>query len=137
MNIVMEKLIGAMNAHDLDGMLALFHPDYDSRQPAHPGRAFVGSSQVRLSWAAMFAGVPDLRVEVHRSVEDGDTTWCEWSWTGARVDGRPFEVHGVALFRIRDGLIVAGTLYVEDVEAEEAGIEQAVQGLSGERPESA
>jgi ketosteroid isomerase-like protein len=84
----------------------------------------------------MFAGIPDLRVEVHRSVQDGDTTWCEWSWTGARVDGRPFEVRGVALFRVRDGLIDAGTLYVEEVEAAEAGIERAVQGLSGQPPES-
>ena len=136
MDIVVEKLIGAMNAHDLDAMLALMHPDYDSRQPAHPGRAFVGRSQVGVNWAAMFAGVPDLRVEVHRSVQDGDTTWCEWSWTGTRVDGRPFEVHGVALFRIRDGLIDAGTLYVEEVEAAEVGIGQAVEGLSGTRPET-
>ena len=64
-----------------------------------------------------------------------------------------FEVRGVTLFEIRDGLIVAGTLYVEEVEGVEdveeaedvddvehpqrqsAGIEDAVEGMSGARPE--
>jgi hypothetical protein len=40
----------------------------------------------------------------------------------------------VTLFQIHDGLIVAGTLYVEDVERDPVGIEDAVEGLSGTRP---
>ncbi|WP_448808731.1 nuclear transport factor 2 family protein [Agromyces bauzanensis] len=135
MSEVIDRLVAAMNRHDLDAMVALFHADYDSRQPAHPARAFVGRAQVRVNWAAMFAGVPDLRVEVVRSVDDGETTWCEWVWTGTRVDGRPFDVRGVMLFEIRDDLIVAGTLYMEDVETEEIGIERAVEGLSGRLPD--
>ncbi|MET0976848.1 MAG: nuclear transport factor 2 family protein [Leifsonia sp.] len=135
MDVVIEKLIAAVNAHDLDAMVALFDPHYDSRQPAHPGRAFVGRSQVRANWAAMFAGVPDFRCETGRIVEDGDTTWCEWAWLGTHADGRPFEMRGVALFLIVDRLIAAGTLYVEEVEAEEVGIDEAVESLAGRRPE--
>lgn len=108
--------------------------DYRSLQPAHPARAFVGRSQVRANWEAMFAGIPDFRAELGRVVQDGDTAWCEWAWFGTRTDKLPFEVRGVALFQIRDNLIIAGTLYMENVETEAIGIEQAVQGLSGRRP---
>ena len=134
MNAMIERLAQLMNGHDLDGMVALFHPDYESRQPVHPGRAFVGRAQVRANWGAMFAGIPDFRAEVVRSVDDDELTWTEWAWHGTRSDGQEFEVRGVTLFEIRDRLIVAGTLYVEDVEAESAGIEDAVEGISGARP---
>lgn len=134
MSVIMDQLLAAVNDHDLNGMVALFHPDYRSVQPARPGRAFVGRSQVRANWAAMFVGIPDFRAELGRSTQDGDTTWCEWAWFGMRTDKQPFEVRGVALFQVREDLIVAGTLYMEDVETEAIGIDQTVQHLSGRRP---
>lgn len=136
MNKVIDKLQQAVNSHDLDAMVALFDPDYHSEQPAHPGRTFVGSSQVRANWGAMFSGVQDFRSELVRSVDDGDTVWCEWSWSGRREDDQPFAARGVALFQIRDDRIAAGRLYVENVEAEMIGIEQAVENLTGRRPRS-
>ena len=134
MNVTIDRLIAAVNAHDLDALSVLFHPDYESRQPAHPGRAFVGRSQMRANWAAMFDGVPDVRAELSRMVQDGDTTWCEWTWSGTRTDDLPFEMRGVTLFRISGGVIVAGSLYMEAVEAEPVDIAGAVEGLSGHRP---
>ena len=41
----------------------------------------------------------------------------------------------MTVFQIKDELIVAGSLYMEDVETELVGIEQAVQELSGQRPQ--
>jgi ketosteroid isomerase-like protein len=134
MNTVMERLLTAINAHDLNAMVGLFAADYVSRQPVHEAAAFVGASQVRANWAAMFAGVPDFRAEVVRSVEDGDTTWCEWRWTGLRSDGRPFDHRGVTLFEVRDGAITAGTLYMQEAEAD-TPIDQEVENLSGLRPD--
>ena len=134
MNAIIDRLITAVNDHDLDAMGALFHSDYVSRQPAHPGRAFVGRSQVIANWAAMFEGVPDFRAELDRLALDGDTTWCEWRWSGTRTDHQPFEMRGVALFRISGDVIVAGSLYMEAVEAAPVDIVKAVEGLSGRRP---
>jgi ketosteroid isomerase-like protein len=134
MHVIIGRLVAAMNEHDLDAMVALFHPDYDSRQPAHPGRTFVGREQVRANWGAMFAGIPDVRAELIRSTDDGELNWCEWAWSGTRSDEQPFEARGVTLFRIRDDLIVEGTLYMEDVERDLVGIEDAVERLSGARP---
>jgi len=131
---LIERLADAMNHHDLDGAAGLMHEDYRSEQPAHPGRAFVGRAQMRANWEAMFAGIPDFRVEVLGSVQGGTTTWTEWRWTGTRTDGVEVDVRGVTLFEIRDGEIVAGRLYMEDVELEATGIDEAVQTRSGRRP---
>jgi ketosteroid isomerase-like protein len=134
MSEVINRLVVAMNAHDLDAAAGFFHEDYRSEQPAHPGRAFVGRAQMRANWEAMFAGVPDFHAEICRLVQDGETTWTEWRWSGTLSDGQAFEMRGVTLFEITDDQIVAGRLYLEEVERKVIGIEQAVEGLSGRRP---
>jgi ketosteroid isomerase-like protein len=134
---VVDRLLAAMNDHDLDRAAGMFHEDYRSEQPAHPGRAFVGRSQMRANWEAMFAGIPDFRAEILASVRDGDTTWSEWSWSGTRSDGQPFQARGVTLFQIDNGQVVAGRLYMEEVHRDVEGIEQAVQAISGHKPRRA
>ena len=137
MTEVIDRLAVAMNAHDLDAAAGFFHADYRSEQPAHPARAFTGRAQMRANWEAMFAGIPDFRAEICRSVQDGDTTWTEWRWSGTRSDGKAFEMRGVTLFKVTGGQVVAGRLYLEDVERDVVGIEQTVEDLSGRRPRSA
>jgi SnoaL-like protein len=111
----------------------LFHTDYHSEQPAHPARDFGTSAQVRANWDAMFRGIPDFRVELVRSADDGHTCWTEWHWWGNRTDGQPFDKRGVALFELQDSLIVGGRLYMEPVE-HRSNIEQAVEMQSGLPP---
>jgi SnoaL-like domain len=89
------------------------------------------------NWEAMLAGIPDFCAEICGSVQDGDTTWTEWRWSGSRSDGQAFEMRGVTLFEVAGGQIVAGRLYLEDVEPDVVSIEQAVEDLSGRRPRSA
>jgi ketosteroid isomerase-like protein len=137
MTDVVDRLAAAMNAHDLDAVAGLIHPDYRSEQPAHPGRAFTGRAQMLANWEAMLSGIPDFRAEICRSVRDGDTTWTEWRWSGTRSDGQAFEMRGVTLFEVADGQVAAGRLYLEDVEHEAVGIQQAVEDLSGRRPRPA
>lgn len=134
MSEVVDRLVAAMNAHDLEAAAALVHEEYRSEQPAHPARAFTGRSQMHANWAAIFAGIPDFHAETVSSVDAGGTTWSEWSWTGNRTDGKPFHVRGVAIFEIKDNHICAGRLYLEDVERDGGGIEDAVEARSGRRP---
>ncbi len=137
MTDVLDRLLVAMNRHDLDAAVGLFAENYRSEQPAHPARAFVGRAQVRKNWAAMFAGIPDFAAELVRRVDDGDTTWSEWAWSGTHADGQPFEARGVALFRIVEESIVAARLYIEDVPPDAGDIAQAVEDMSGHRPRPA
>ena len=132
MHPTIGRLEEAMNRHDVETMTALFADDYRSEQPAHPDRGFGGSDQVAANWTAMFAGVPDMRVECRAELNDGTTSWSEWSWRGTHTDGTPFAMRGVVVFGLGDDdLIHSARLYMEPVEQDGAAIDEAVQQLAG------
>lgn len=123
---VVERLDAAFNARDIEALVALFAADYDSVQPAHPDRAFSGREQVRENWSAIFAGVPDFRAELVGTCAEGESVWSEWRWRGTQL-----EMAGVIVMGIRDERIAWARLYVEPVEQAGAGIEAAVEGMTG------
>jgi ketosteroid isomerase-like protein len=127
---VVERLHQAMNQHDLAAFLACIDPGYRSEQPAHPNRGFGGREQVELNWSALFEGLPDFHAELLATATDGDTLWAEWHWTGTRADEAPLDMRGVTLFEIKNGLIVSGRLYMEEVEEAGADIDEAVRRLA-------
>jgi ketosteroid isomerase-like protein len=124
-----RRLVDAFNAHDLDALVACFHEDYRSEQPAHPARGFTGREQVRTNWGQVFAGVPDLSAELLREAQTGDTAWGEWRFQGGRADGTRLDMAGVILCGVRDGRIAWARLYLELVEPGD-DIETAVRGMS-------
>jgi ketosteroid isomerase-like protein len=113
---VVERLLAAINAHDLEGMVACLANDYLNEWPAHPQRAFRGSAQVRQNWSQIFAGVPDLRARLPRMVVDGDTVWTEWDIAGTRRDGTAHLMRGVAIFGVTQGRLAWVRFYLEPVE---------------------
>jgi ketosteroid isomerase-like protein len=127
---LLERLRDAMNAHDLDAMVACIHPDYRSEQPAHPDRAFGGRDQVRQNYGALFAEIPDFRAELLRSAACGDEFLSEWRMHGTRTDGTSFEYPGMAAWGVRDGLLAWGRLYFEPVEPGGAGIDASIRRLT-------
>lgn len=128
-----ERLRDAANSHDPARVAALMAPDYDSAQPVHPGRSFVGRAQVLANWTSVFEGVPDFESELLASASAGDTEWGEWRWHGRHADGAPFDLRGVTIFVIRDDAVVAGRLYMEPVDETGEDIDTAVQELYGPR----
>jgi ketosteroid isomerase-like protein len=125
---IMNRLLSAMNAHDLDAFVACFAADYDSEQPAHPSRAFRGSDQVRKNWEGVFAGVPDFTAELVLSVVSDDGVEVgEWRWHGMHTDGSPFGMQGVIVTGVRDNQIAWGRLYMEPIEQGGANIDEMVQ----------
>jgi ketosteroid isomerase-like protein len=127
---VIGRLHLAMNEHDLRAFLDCFDPDYRSEQPVHPDRGFGGREQVEKNWSALFDGIPDFHAELIASVTDGDALWSEWHWTGSRADAAPLDMRGVTLFRIEDGRIVSGRLYMEEVEEAGGDIDDTVRSLT-------
>jgi hypothetical protein len=110
---VFERMVSAQNRHDLEGMVANFSLDFQSEQPFHPERNFVGLAGVRKNWGFFFSTVPDIQVDILSSVFEGDTVWCELHMHGTRVDGMRHSIRGVTIQRIQDGLIVWSRLYIE------------------------
>src|SRR5919201_2651628 len=122
---VAAALAEAMNAHDIDRFVSLFAPDYDSRQPVHPDRAFVGRDQVRANWSAVFAGVADFRADLVATAAEADTLWSEWRWHGTHEDGTRLDMAGVIVCGVRGGSLAWARLYVEPVESDGEGIDAA------------
>jgi limonene-1,2-epoxide hydrolase len=113
---VLERLLAAMKNHDLDAMVSCYSDDYLNETPVHPQRGFRGNGQVRMNWTQIFAGVPDLQVDIPRYAVDGDRLWTEWDMSGTRRDGVDFLMRGVAIFGIADDLIASCRFYLEPVE---------------------
>ena len=125
------SLLAAMNAHDLQGQLALFDEDYRSEQPAHPARTFSGREQVREDWSKLYDSISDFRADLLRLAVVGEEEWGEWIWRGTREDGTPLEERGVTIMGIRAGQIAWGRLYLEEIEREGADITETVRRMAG------
>ena len=125
---MMNRLLAALNAHDLDAFVECFASDYRSDQPAHPSRAFEGRDKVRENWTGVFAGIPDFQAELltsgtmENAVEVG-----EWRWRGTHTDGAPFAMQGITVMGIEDEHIAWARLYMEVIEQEGADIDTMVR----------
>lgn len=123
---VIDRLLKATNAHDLDALVGCFSPDYANETPVHPDRGFTGSEQVRRNWTQSFAAVPDLVAEVTALTEDSGRVWTEWQISGRRVDGTPHLMRGVMIFTVIDDRIAAVRFYLEPVETSSGDVNSAV-----------
>jgi ketosteroid isomerase-like protein len=112
---VLERLLRAVNAHDLEALVSCFAPDYLNETPVHPQRGFRGNDQVRRNWAQIFA-IADFRADVPRHSLDGDQLWTEWEMSGTRPDAGRFLMRGVVIFGIDCDTIRTARFYLEPVE---------------------
>ena len=115
LKVVFERMIQALNRHDLEAMVACYAPDYRSEQPFHPERNFVGPAGVRKNWSFFFTTMPDYQVEVLNEVGEGDTVWAELHFHGTQADGTKQSTRGVTLLGIQADLISWARLYIEEV----------------------
>ncbi len=124
---IIQRLRQATNDHDLDALAGCFTVDYRNETPAHPERSFVGRDQVRKNWTQIFAAVPDIRADVLRCVEDGNTVWSEWEHRGTRPDGSAHVMRGVVIFGVEGGLASWARFYLEPVQDGSGGVDEAIR----------
>lgn len=131
---VLRTLEAAVDRHDIDALVDCFAADYVNETPAHPARGFRGREQVGANWRQIFAGVPDLRARVLRSVVRGSEAWSEWEMSGTRRDGRPHLMRGVVIFDTAGERIRAARFYLEPVDDSSSGVDEAVRAVVGATP---
>jgi ketosteroid isomerase-like protein len=124
---VVHRLLEATNDHDLDGIVACFAVDYRNATPAHPGRSFSGSDQVRRNWSVMLQAIPDLRAEILAEAVDADTAWTEWCMTGTRHDGTSHHMVGAIVFVVHRDRISEARFYLEPVDQDGGTVDTAVR----------
>jgi ketosteroid isomerase-like protein len=125
--VLLERLAGAVNGHDLDALEGCFAPGYRNETPAHPAQGFTGRDQVRRNWQQIFTFVPDITARLLRCAQDGDVMWSEWEMSGTRRDGTAHQMAGVILFGVREGRFIWARFYLEPVQAGGADVNEAVR----------
>lgn len=123
---VIDRLVAATNAHDIEALVECFDPTYVNETPAHPQRGFGGRDQVRQNWTSIFAGVPDITAEVVASAVVDDIAWTEWTMSGTRRDGVAHAMVGVIIFGVLGDLIVSARFYLEPVEQTSGDVDAAI-----------
>src|SRR3954453_7017437 len=97
---VIDRIVTATNAHDLDALVDCFAPDYINQTPPQPPRGFRGREQVRRNWDSIFTGIPDVSARVIATAIDADRVWTEWDMRGTRRDGIAHAMVGVIIFTV-------------------------------------
>lgn len=128
---VIDRLVAATKAHDVDALVGCFATDYVNETPAHPPRGFRGRDQVQRNWSAIFAAVPDLAARVIAAAVEGERVWTEWEMSGTRRDGTPHAMAGVIIFRVTDEQIASARFYLEPVETGSGDVNAAVERTVG------
>lgn len=129
---VVRSLHRAVAAHDPEGIVAHFAPDYALEDPVRPDRSFRGVEQVRRNWSHLLASMVDLVLEEHRVIAEGSTVWTEITVRGHLADGSERALRGVMIFRVEEQLIVAGTFYLAPVVLDGLDADAAVRALASE-----
>lgn len=125
--VALARLEQALNAHDLDALVACFDEQVVSEQPVHPSRSFRGRAQIEKNWSQLLAAFPDLAATLVRSVVDSRVVWAEWDWRAHRSDGGRADMRGVTLLGLDGDRISWVRFYMEPVEQDGAGIDEAIR----------
>lgn len=124
---VLNRLLEATNAHDIDAIAACFASGYRNETPAHPARSFTGRDQVRRNWEQILGFVPDVHATLLRySIEDA-VVWSEWEHRGSRRDGTPHLMRGVIILGVEHDAITWARFYLEPVDDGGGDVDRAVR----------
>lgn len=137
---VLERLVRAVNRHDLDAVEGCFADGYRNETPVHPARGFTGREQVRHNWEQIFSFIPDITARVLRQCCDREVVWSEWEMSGTRRDGTAHQMTGVVVFGVGEGGFAWARFYLEPVQTGgpdvNAAVRQHVGADGGQVPEA-
>jgi len=105
---VLEDVIAAFNAHDLDRIMSFFADDCVLETPRGRdpwGTRFSGRAAVRDGLAQRFIGMPDVHYGDDFHFVAGDIGVSQWTIRGTMTNGTRVEVRGCDFFTFRNGKI--------------------------------
>ena len=100
---MLQRLVAAFNAHDLEWIMSFFADDCVLETPlgAQPwGTRFEGLDAVRDGLAQRFAGLPDVHYSADEHWSCGEHAVSKWLLTGTSPTGERVVVRGCDLFDI-------------------------------------
>jgi beta-alanine degradation protein BauB len=100
---MLDRFVGAWNAHDLDRIMASMTDDcvFWSSSGAHPqGGVFEGREAVTETLAAIFRSFPDAAWTESRTTLLGSRALWEWTFVGTPSGGKTTRVLGVDILEL-------------------------------------
>jgi ketosteroid isomerase-like protein len=121
-----DRFFRALSDHDVEGLRACLHPDFEMVVPQQPSRGFKGSEQEISNMLFLFDTYPDFSVTVLRQAVSGNEVWTE---TTAQATG--LEMAAVVIWTIdpRSGTIFCGRYYSEPVQQDAPGINEFMRSI--------
>jgi limonene-1,2-epoxide hydrolase len=109
--VLFERRRRAWLDEDVEGYLALWHPDVEFSSPMHDPPIRGREAYAALVRASQSAVRP-VRFDIAHVAVDGPTVLAQWSITVARrADGREVTWHGMSACEIHEGLITVWREY--------------------------
>jgi len=107
---VVRRFNDAMNAHDVDGVMALMTDDcvFENTQAAPDGTRYEGAAAVRRFWEELLGGSPQARFAEEDLIACADRCVVLW-----RYDWGDGHVRGVDILRVREGKVSEKLSYVK------------------------
>ena len=108
---LMYRFTAAINAHDLDAVVALVTEDsvFEATSPARDGTRYQGRAAVGQVWGDLLASTPSARFAVEEQFSDGsERAVVRW-----RYDWDEGHVRSVDIIRVRDGRLAESLAYVK------------------------
>jgi steroid delta-isomerase-like uncharacterized protein len=127
---IAKTIFERLNHRDLEGTAEFACEDVDEYWPV-VGR-LQGVAAVRAHFAAIFAAMPDFKIDVERMAADGETVFVHWHMTGhftgapfygLAATGREIDLRGTDCFTIHDGKVTSNFIAYDGMSfAVQAGI---------------
>jgi steroid delta-isomerase-like uncharacterized protein len=107
------QVFEAINAHDIDALRELWPPEMEER---FPDKTRHGPDELAAHFQGLFSAMPDFRMEVVHTAEEGDAVYARWKLTGTHTGGafngieatgKRIALDGMDQFTVRDGKLVS------------------------------
>ena len=117
-----QQVFTAINAHDVDALREVWAEDVEERFPDTTCR---GKEALAAHFRMLFAAMPDFRMELVSSVEEGETVFARWRLTGTHTGGQfsgidatggAISLDGMDQFTFRDGEMAANFVVFDQME---------------------
>jgi steroid delta-isomerase-like uncharacterized protein len=122
---VAERAYAAMAAYDVPALMALCAPACEMTEG---GMSFQGPEQIGPYLQAYFTAFPDMRLNVLKMVEEGDSVVAEIRFTGTQsgplampggelpASGKQIDLRSADFVTVEDGLITSWRVYIDMAE---------------------
>lgn len=127
---IIEAVFEAFNRHDLEAIVALYHPGAKLVTPGYPEPRY-GLEVIRATYKDHFDNIPGVYDEVTRIVAEGDQGAVEFTASWDQPTGDDPEARGAlkiaTFFTIENGLIIEDITYFDRMALEPPSGEDQVE----------